>query len=162
MEKLRKLIQEANNSYNTADHLAYVTYPLVNDINLIIKITENIYISLIALVEAILYYDREYKRIPPLPEDFSSRLEIFKTRCLERYSFDRDLILLIKDIKIILEHRKKSPIEFIRKDKLIICNSDYKIRTITIENIKSYLSRSKIFIEKLNKIFQNDRRFRGW
>lgn len=158
MQEIYALIDKANRLFQTADHLTYVTYPVVNDVKLIITIMENIYSSLIAGMEAILNYDRMYKRISPLPDNFSARLDVFKNKCAPRYNIDRNYILLINDLKNILEQRKKSQMEFVRKDKFVIMNGSFRAQTLTIDKVKLYLSESKEFINKLNKIFQNDRR----
>ena len=49
--------------------------------------------------------------------------------------------------------------EFSKKDKFIMSAEDYRTRSISIEKLKEYLSKSKIFIEKVNDIVkENDRR----
>ncbi len=159
MEEVLRLVKEANKSYETADHLTYVTYPMIKEIKLLITISENLYNSLIKGMDAILYYDRLYKRIGPFNSDFDSRFDIFKLKSIKRYNFDRDVILLIEDLRNILKHRKESPMEFVRKNKYIMCNSDYNMKTLTIEKIKSYLVRAKPFFSRLNTLLmKNDRR----
>jgi|TARA_Y100000310_G_scaffold186269_1_gene186401 hypothetical protein len=160
MEVLINLIKEANRLYVIADHLTYITYPTVKDNKLLIKILENLYGSLSKAMEAVLYYDRMYKRISPLAEGFMARLSVFKEKCAPRYDFDRDFIVLINDLRTITNYRKKSPMEFSRGDKFVICSDDYKLKTITQEKVKDYLARTKISIGTLNSIFKNDRRFR--
>ena len=46
-------------------------------------------------------------------------------------------------------------IEFIRRDKLVICSGNYKMKNLTMDLIKNYLSKSKLFIEKINNILKN-------
>ena len=57
------LINKANQSFKVADHIAYVTYPLVKDNKLIITVTENLAESLTKAIESLLFYERMYKRI---------------------------------------------------------------------------------------------------
>jgi uncharacterized UPF0160 family protein len=161
MEVLRSLIKEANMLFNTADHLTYVTYPTVKENKLMVTIIENLYNSLVKGMDAILYYDRMYKRISPFSDNFNVRLEVFKTKCAPRYNIDREFILLISDLKQIVDHRKTSPIEFSRNDRYIICSEDYRMKSLTIEKLKDYIAKSKTFIGKLNNIFrEHDRRIR--
>lgn len=162
MEQFRLLVQDMNRYFKTADHLAYITYPLVKDNKLMIVILENINNALIKGIEAILYYDRLYKRIPPYPENFHSKLDVFKIKCALRYNFDRSFIILIQDIYELVEQHKKSPMEFIRKDKFVICSYDYKkVNTLNIDKLKSYINEAKPFLEKINKIHNQNaiRRF---
>lgn len=154
MESVLTLVEKANKSLNTADHLTYITYPLLKDVKLIVTITENLYKSYVYAMDAFLTYERLYKRIPIFPEDFNSRFDIFKTKIVKRYNIDREHVLLMSDLKKIIDHRRKSPIEFIRKDKLVICSDNYKMRTINYDKIKDYLNKSKPFFTRLNRVLR--------
>ncbi len=102
-------------------------------------------------MDSLLYYERYYKRLSFIPEDFQSRLELFK-RVAEKYNIDRESVQLIRDIKGICDFRAKSPMEFARRDKFIISDDEFKLKTINYEKIKDYLNKSKVFISKVNKI----------
>jgi hypothetical protein len=161
MEKFLQLVKESNRTFETADHLAYVTYPLVNDNKLILSIAENLFKALTTGMDAILYYDRLYKRIMHLPIDFNSKLEVFKESCLPRYSIGREIIPIFNELAEILDARNKSSMEFPRRNKFIICSNDYKLKSLTISKIKEQINVSKPFMNKLNTIYnQNVRRFR--
>ena len=43
MESVLNLVDRANKSLNTADHLTYMTYPLLKDVKLVITIIDNLY-----------------------------------------------------------------------------------------------------------------------
>jgi len=58
------------------------------------------------------------------------------------------------DLKKIIDYRSKSPVEFIRKDKIVICSDNYKMRTINYDKIKEYLNKSKPFFTRLNRVFK--------
>ena len=63
---------------------------------------------------------------------------------------------MIRDIKdIIVEHRK-SPMEFVRKDRFVICTDNYRMKTIDAGQIKNYISDAKIFIQKISIITTKD------
>ena len=152
------MVLRANKMYETADHLAYTTYPLVGDTKLIITVVENLYASLVTAMDAFLYYDRLYKRINPVPENFHSKFETFKTKTAPRYDINSEKILLILNLREIIKKRQESPMEFTRKNKYVIASQDYELKTITIETAKKYLAESKIFIDKLNRIIEYDGR----
>ena len=86
MQRLKYLIGEANKRIRTADHLAYMTYPMLQDPKLIMKIAENVAEAMKYAIEAIVYYDRLYKRISPLGEEFSSKIWGTDRRSLEFFS----------------------------------------------------------------------------
>ena len=154
METVFKLVDKANKHLQIADHFAYVTYPLLKDIKLIITVVENLYNAYVYAMDAFLTYERLYKRINTLPEDFNSRFSIFKTKIVPRYNINREHILLMDDLKKIIDYRRKSPIEFIRKDKIFICSDTYKMNTINYEKVKNYLNKAKPFFTLTNRILK--------
>ena len=154
MEIVLGLVEKANKSFETADHLAYVTYPLLKETKLIMTVAENLYSAFICGMDAFLAYERMYKRIHELPNDFNSRFEIFKNKIVPRYGIDREQVLLISDLKRIIDYRRKSPVEFVRNDKLFICSDTYKMQTISYDKIKDYINKSKPFFTTLNRVFK--------
>jgi len=154
MENVRFLLEEANKVINRADHLLYVTYPLVKDNKIIVNIAENVSIGLITAMEALLAYDRLYKRIPIYSDEFSIKYEMFKDRVAPRYNIEREHVVLISDLKSFLDNRKKSGTEFIKEDKFVVFRQN-KVDTISFEKIKQNLNSSKEFLSKVNRILGN-------
>jgi len=152
MEEHEKLISESLKSLKLADHLTYVTYPLVKENKLLIKISEHIYLAMMMAMESLLLYDRYYKRIGPLNDNFESRMGIFKNNVAKRYNLDREYYILLMDLKEILEKHRKSPMVFERMGKVVICSDRYRMKTLSIEDIKHYLGKAKPFILKTYNI----------
>lgn len=160
MEVVSALMDRANRSLKTADHLTYVTYPLLKDTKLVIAILENINNALILSVEAMVEYDRMFKRITAIPQDFRSRFELFKKSCAPRYNIDREHIAMISDIDMIMENRKRSPMEFVKRDKLVVLGNDFRTKTVDYEKMKVYVNKAKAYMLKINRVLtQNARRF---
>ena len=63
MEKFQENLNTAIRSMQIADHITYITFPLVNEQRLILKIFDEIYKSIINCVNAILNYEYLYKII---------------------------------------------------------------------------------------------------
>ena len=63
MEQYEQNLKEAARHLQIADHMTYVTFPLINDYRLLLKIFDEIYGSIIGCVNAILNYEASYKRI---------------------------------------------------------------------------------------------------
>lgn len=159
MEIFQQHLLEAKKAFETADHLAFVTFPLINDAKLLLLITQNVQKALNNAMDALLSYDELYKRIPPLPSDFITRYEIFRSRIAKRYNIPRENIVLINDINSILIHRRESPIEFARKDKFIIASETYKLKMLTLNKVRNYVLETKKFIDKVNEVLRHsDRR----
>ena len=147
-------MQLANKAFQTADHLIYVTYPLLKEVKLIIPIAENLYSTVINLMDAVLEYDRLYKRIDLLVDNFDVRLDIFKSNCSKRYNITKEHIDLIVELRNIIQHHKKSPMEFIRGDKFVIASSNYSLKTVNLNNLKVYLTKVKQLSMKINEILK--------
>ena len=153
MHAFQRLVDESNKFFQTADHLTYSTFPMVRDAKLLLVITENLFQCLTKGMEAIVYYEKLYKRITPINNDFYSLFDAFKEKCVPRYSFSRDAVMVIQDIKAVLDHRKKSPVEFRRgADRFIMADHDFRMQSLDITRIKNYLQITKQFIFKLNSI----------
>ncbi|MBI2107256.1 hypothetical protein HYT57_04705 [Candidatus Woesearchaeota archaeon] len=157
MEEFISLVKEANKAFETADHLAYVTYPIVNDIKLIALVAENLNTALTKTMEALLYYDKLYKRIQFIPNDFYSKFELFKTRSAKYYNLSHQNIEIILEIKEFIEERKKSQMEFSRKNSFVLY-SNLQVKTMSLDKIKKYITQTKGIIFVLNQVlkqFQN-------
>ncbi|MDO8556283.1 MAG: hypothetical protein Q7R96_03860 [Nanoarchaeota archaeon] len=154
MQTFQRLVDESNKAFQTADHLTYATYPMVRDAKLLLVITESLFKSLTKGMDAILHYEKLYKRIPPLNNDFMSQFYAFKEKCVPRYNFSRDSVLVIQDIKAILDHRKNSPVEF-RKgpDRFIMADHDFRMQSLDITKVKNYVQITKQFVFTLNRVF---------
>jgi len=148
IEKHDEQIFLAKKAIKIADHLTYMTYPLVKDLKIIVSITENIYMAVANAMEAVLQYDRYYKRINPLAENFESRYQVFKEKCAPRYEFDRNDLSLVDELRALIKQHADSNMEFVRSDKLIICSPSFKMKTLDINAIKQYIIKTKKFVMK--------------
>ncbi|MBW3021546.1 hypothetical protein KY328_01365 [Candidatus Woesearchaeota archaeon] len=161
MEKYQEAREAAKKHIKTADHMISVTYPLVNDPKLLLAVMDNIFLSLTSSMAAILYNDRLFKRIPPFHNTFESKYRMFREKAVELHSIDKSYLKFILDIKNIIVQHKKSPVEFSRKDSFVICSEDYKMRTLTIPEIKAHIDKTKTFVELMERIVNKyDRLFK--
>lgn len=159
MENVILLAKEAAKAFKTADHLTYVTFPLLNDHKLFATVAEKLKEALDKGMRAVLEYDYLYKRIQFVPQEFPARFSLFRQYAPKRYGFPQTCCTTIQDIEEIVTRRKESPLEFIRRDRLVIASADYRLKTITLEKIKGYVQNTKTFISKVNEILKtSDRR----
>lgn len=153
MEEFERLKKEANRYFKTADHLVYVTYPLVKDHRLMITALENLYIAMRYAMDAVIYYDRLYKRIGPVPENFESRYEVFKMKCAPRYKIANEFVVMFKQLKRFIDEHKNSPVEFVRNNKVVICSQGYEsVKMVDINLLKSYVVNVREFMRVVNSI----------
>jgi hypothetical protein len=147
MEKFIEYLDSSARNLRTADHMAYVTYPLLKEKRILFEILNNIYTSVLNIVNAILQYEYFYKRIS-LYKESRDNLAVFKERCASRYQISQDEISKINELFSLIEKHKNSPFEFVRKDKIVIMGENLHTDFINLEKIKAYLLLSKDVLRK--------------
>ena len=151
MEKYHQTKLRAERHVKIADHMLTQTYPLLKDPKLLLAVMENIFLSLKYSMETLLYFDRLYKRIPPFQENFESKFNMFRQRVINRYKITQEYVNLIQDVRELIIEHKKSPVEFTRKDKFVICSDTYRMKTISTEQMKKFISSAKTFFNYVNE-----------
>jgi len=156
MEKFQELRDAASKKMHLADHMLTMTYPMVKDPKLLLSVIENLFLALTYGMSSLLHYERLFKRIPPFADNFAGKFELFKDKCLEKYNIDNEIVKIMQDTKEIIVAHKKSPMEFPRKETLVICNGDYRMKTISANMIKDYVEKAKLFIKNISTIVSKD------
>ncbi|MBI2207888.1 hypothetical protein HYU50_00160 [Candidatus Woesearchaeota archaeon] len=152
MEKFQELRDAARKKLQLADHILTMTYPVVKDPHLLLSSVENLFLAFSYGMGSVLHYDRTFKRIPPFPDNFVLKFELFKGKCAKRYNIPEEHLKTIKDLREIIVAHKKSPIEFSRKENFVICMDDYSMRTISSNEVKGYMEKAKLFIKDVTTI----------
>ena len=148
-EKFDESIEKAKKALQTADHIAYITFPLVKDKRLLLKTVDELYNVMLNIVNAILQYEYLYKRIN-LYKDPQENFRIFREKCALRFSLTSDELGSIVNIfKLAMQH-KQSPFEFMQREKVVIMSNNLHTETITLEQIKKYLTNAKSLLLKAN------------
>ena len=148
MEKFKFLLRQARSSFETADHLAYVTYPMVKENKMLFIIVENLYKSCMKLVSAILYYERLYKRIMTIPLEWDARFVLFE-KVSRRYGVNSSTV---KEVKEIVDKYKESPMTFSRGEKFVIASDRFSMKTLDINLLKKYIIDIRTVLTKLEAI----------
>jgi hypothetical protein len=152
-EKYIEKLDKAASGLKTADHMLYMTYPLVKEKRLLLKILNEVYSVIINIINSILQYEYLYKRIR-LYKDSKSNLEVFKQKCASRYKITPQQITRIFEIFKLTEKHKKSPFEFVRNNKIVIMSNTLKTDTITADKLKEYILVTKDLLRKAETIIR--------
>lgn len=152
MEKFLENVEKAESMIRTADHLIYMTFPLVKDKKLLLKIISEIKEGIANCINAILQYDYLYKKIS-LYKDPKTNFKTFREKCATRYGITPEEIKLIIELFEIVEQHKKSPFEFVKDEKLVILSENMKQKTLTVEKIKEFLVMAKNILKKTQEQF---------
>jgi hypothetical protein len=142
MEKFLENLCEAEELIKKVDHMVYVTYPLIQDKRLVLKIILELKNAIVKCINSILQYEYLYKRIR-LFKDPKENLKTFKVKCAPRYQIEIEEIKLIMELFNIIEKHKKSPFEFKKQEKIVILSENSEPKIITIEDAKGFLSLAK-------------------
>jgi len=147
MQKFLEYISEAERKIKIADHFIYMTFPIVRDNKLLLKILSELNSAILNCISAILQYEYIYKRIS-LTKDAKSNFQIFIQKCSPRYDITEEEIKQITNLINLAEKHKRSPFEFVRGNKVVILSDNLQQETLTIEKIKKFLETSKILLKK--------------
>lgn len=152
MEEFQQAKLKALEKFKIADHMLTQTYPLVKDPKLLVAVIENLFLAITNAMAALLGYERTFKHIPPFVNNFENKFAIFKEKCVPKYNLNKEYIGLIIKVKDAVIAHRKSPVEFARKDNFVICLDNYKLKTITMEQIKKYIELTKNFLKETDMI----------
>lgn len=158
MERFQEARNKAIKHLRAADHMFHVTYPLIRDSKLLLGVVESIFLCVTNAMAAILWHDQVFKLVPPFHETFESKFLIFTEHCVLRYKINKELVHMIQEVKDVVIKHKKSPVEFRKKDRFIICEEDYNMIAVTDFKIKDYLHKAKVFVALMSEIVSKDER----
>ncbi|HEA46280.1 MAG TPA: hypothetical protein ENH99_00685 [Candidatus Pacearchaeota archaeon] len=147
MERFLENVIEAEKIIRTSDHIIYITFPLVKDKRLLLKVLQEIKNAVTLCISAVLQYDYVFKRIN-LYKDPKSNFKTFIDKCAPRYNITKEEIDSINELFDFIEKHKESPFEFVKDDKVIILSSSLKPKTLTLEKVKEFLILSKEILKK--------------
>jgi hypothetical protein len=155
MEKFLENVIAAEKKIQTADHMVYVTFPLIKDKRLLLKILQEIKNAVMDCISSILQYEYLYKRIT-LYKNPKSNFKIFIEKCTPRYQITKEEINLILELFDFIEKHRESPFEFIKDNKVIILSNDLNPKTLTIEKTKEFLILVKNMLRKIRDTFEKN------
>ncbi|PJE81327.1 hypothetical protein COU58_03080 [Candidatus Pacearchaeota archaeon CG10_big_fil_rev_8_21_14_0_10_32_42] len=147
MEKFLNHLQEAERIIKISDHMIYVTFPLIKDKRLLLKILLETKKAVENCVNSILQYEYFYKRIS-LKKDSKENFRTFENKCSRIYNITQNEICLILELLELAERHRRSTMEFVRNGKVVILSESLEHRIITIEKAKEFLELAKNILRK--------------
>ncbi len=151
MEPYIESINNAIKNIKVADHMLYVTFPVIKDKRLLMKVLDQTYDAVICTINAVLQYDHTFKRIK-IQNDAQANFNIFLEKCARRYNITSEEAQEIVEIISLMSYHKKSSLEFQRKDKVVIMSDKLKTTTIDSEILRKYLTLAKSLITKVRAV----------
>ena len=154
MENIAEL-EDVKRTLRIADHMIYITYPVLKENRLLIKVLEEVYSVVKKTIDMILQHEYEHKRIK-MYSDPKINMAIFEQKCAQRYNITSEEIIGIKQIMDLFESHRTSPMEFSRRNKFVIMTDDLRTDSITMVNLKVMLGVAKGIVRKAESVlYQN-------
>jgi len=155
MEKFQSARKEALTKIRAADHMLTQTYNSLKDTRILVSVLTNLWEGAENTMEAILFYDRAFKKIPPFHDNFSSKLNLFKNTSADIHNLG-SFVPFLNQINDIFEGHRNSPVEFSRQDSFVICDDSYRMKVVTTKDLKRLIDEAKRFYEEAAKITSVD------
>lgn len=143
---------QAKKYIKLADHMLTQTYPLIKDPKLLLAVLDDVFLAFEHSMNSVLYCERYYKKIPPFHTHFESKFNVFKKEVVPRNQSLKIFVPIISDLQSLIIAHKRSPVEFVRKDKFVISTDDYKLKTISKEEMERKIKESKLFLIEVKKV----------
>ena len=147
MEKFLENIESAQRSLKTVDHMVYITFPLIKDKRILLKVIQEIKTILTNCIKAILQYEYLYKRIK-LYQNPESNFKTFVEKCSKSYNINDEEIKIMLELFDYVEQHNKSPFEFVKGEKKIILSENLSPKILTLEKINIFLFLAKNILKK--------------
>lgn len=137
-----------------AEHLLYLANYVFQDKKVFLKITPEIKEAITKILNIILYYESSNKRIK-ISNDPKINFEIFKRKCSANYHITLQEIRKIEELFKINEMQKRSTMDFIRDEKVVIFLENQEYGIITSEKIKEFIHISREILRKTKNKIEN-------
>jgi len=148
MQNFLKEIKEAGKKIQIADHLLYLTFPLLKDKKILIKILLELKSAIAKIINIILQREYLYKKIK-LYDNPKTNFKTFAEKSSGRYGIADAEIKMIVELFEFAEQYKKSPMELLKNEKIIIFTDDMRPKTITLEKTKKFSALAKNILKKV-------------
>jgi hypothetical protein len=147
MESWQENLKKAKQHFEIADHMAYVSFVILKENRLLVKILNELYVSVTSMIKAMLKYEADKGRIK-LYSDSILNFKTFKEKISDKYLTKEELKNLLMIMQLERQHQD-SPMEFVRKNTFVIMIDD-KYETLTIEKVREIVSKLRGSFNKVS------------
>ncbi len=144
MEKILLTLKEAKKQIQSANHLFSVTYPLLGEWKILMRIVLCLKEGIVHTMNAMLFHEYLYKRVT-LYKESRENLRIFRQKFFKILDFSDDEVDKIFDLLSLAERCSKSQIHFSRNEEVVLLNEIMEKSIFNEKIVKDYLSLSRKF-----------------
>jgi hypothetical protein len=143
------LLEKAEKSLRTADHMIYITYPLIKDNRILKSVLDQLYSIADNIVFSVLDYEAAHKRAAFAAMQLTSGCQnwILFAKSAPQFSITAQELEKMREFLEIVEKHRASSVEFTRKDRLVFMNNS-STESIGLEQMKIYLNVLKAVLRK--------------
>ena len=147
-----ELMQQARKQMHLADHMVYVTYPMVQETRFLLAILHHMTNASRLALQALLEFEYIYKRIDAFNRTFAGEIRTYKEKIQGRYGMDAKYLKLLQRLMDLEKYDKNSPVRFKRGDKYILSTTEYNMSVLDLATIKRYNELAKKFVSAVSDI----------
>ncbi|MEK6961370.1 MAG: hypothetical protein AABX47_09450 [Nanoarchaeota archaeon] len=156
MESFTEAFRQAKDKVKVADYGVNRILAMSRDANVVRSALVNVRDAQERAVDAILLYERVYKRVPAYPVGhLETKLRLFSQYCIKRYKFTDETV---KDIRLVNEWVRSSEglqISLSSDNRLVISDGGFQSQSVPLAGIKSMIVKANSFIDAVGKVVQN-------
>ncbi len=135
-------------SLSIADHLLFTTYPVVKDPKILLSVlaqVNDVYVQILDLILPLTVVGKERSK----PSTFAVKFDRCKHYLKKNDKLCEEDFSSMQIIHDLVTLHRESAVEFIKKDKLVICSDNYSIKKITKTLLEKHVRQAKKIVKKL-------------
>ena len=152
MDNFTIKLNHSKKRLSLADYMLTNTYSMLKEPKILVSVLENIFLAFNESLSSLLDFERAFKRVPSFGTSFESMSNVYISKVQNRYKLDKSFIKVMNEIKETIDYHKSSPVEFERKEKIVMANERYDLKTISKDKVYAYLMKAKEFAKKVETI----------
>ncbi len=153
-ETYKELLQQAKKQIGLADHMVYVTYPLVQETKFLLAIVGHVTNAARLALQSLLEFEVYYKRLEAYNKTLVSEISVYKEKMEPRYKLDSKYCKLLQKLFELQKFGAESAIKFKRGEKYILSTSEYNMSVLDLELAKRLSNLTKKFVAEVSRIIQ--------
>lgn len=139
-------IEQGLHYLRIADHTLNTTYPLLHDPKMFLGVLENMHKAHEHLITATLE-PLHKERLKS--QSFIMQLKRFEDLLTPSQIIQTNELNVIKTVNDMLERHQKTPLEFSRKEQLVMTSTDYELHSVNAPLLQEQLQASQEMYKKL-------------
>lgn len=153
MQEYNEFFTKAKKEFDLADHIIYITYPIVKDKILFLSAVTHLTNAAVNAIDFFLNREKSYKKILMLPASAKLKVRFFAENYSQMYTVHSEFW---KDILDMIEFTESRPekVQLEKDERICVLNENYKILRFDMDKIKRNLVSVKNIITKIGSNIQ--------